>query len=170
MDISNDETRVFWQRLDTAGELRDAWASRAREILADAEYDLDAAHVLLARELERTIEELTPKTLTALFADLLSQALAKVDWRAIAGAMLEGVEVWSVGWFREGNEPGEAMDPERFGSNAEARAYLADVIETLDEDNEEKRATYADIAGELRTESGDYRETIDGFTYWLKRE
>ena len=88
----------------------------------------------------------------------------------MTSAMLERVEVWSAGWFRDGTEPGDAMEPEKFLTNAEARAYLADVIEDLDEDDEEKRATYADIAGELRTESGDFRESIDGFTYWLKRE
>ncbi|KAA1015991.1 hypothetical protein FVF58_01165 [Paraburkholderia panacisoli] len=171
--IPNDETRVFWQRLDAAGELRDAWASRAREILTDADYELDAANVLLARELERTIEELTPKTLALPFAELLTHALGQVDWRAIAGAMLERVEVWSVGWFRDGTAPEaipEAMEPEKFDTNADARAYLADVIETLDTDDEAQRATYADIAGELRMESGDYRETIDGFTYWINRE
>jgi len=73
-------------------EITESYISeRALDCLNDAEGDKEDAAVALAREIEAFLDENMPDV-SGVYADLLSSALADVDWEEIAAAWLSNCE------------------------------------------------------------------------------
>lgn len=97
----SDESYNGWRNYETwavnlwLGEAGDYASDLARECVDDADGDADDAERDFAQRLESLHDEESPADVTGIYADLLSSAFGRVDWREIASHYIpDAVEDW----------------------------------------------------------------------------
>jgi len=66
------------------------WNEAARDCITDCGEDTAQAIARLEQELKDNLEEQAPDLGSGLYADMLSAALASVNWRELSKALIEG--------------------------------------------------------------------------------
>lgn len=87
---TNRETWAVRLLIDNERESYLHWREVTQEVIRQEPED--AACGTLARRLEETFDDLAPQLKQGLFADLLSTAVARIDWHEIARSMIEDAD------------------------------------------------------------------------------
>lgn len=126
--LTNEEGSYRYWREEAERQSKEA--RRCEEVKAGTWTVPEARRFRLADQLKSELEEASPTEEASLFSDLLSGALAEVDWHEIAEAFLEEVD--------PDDEPDDETEDGDQADDDDEAAYTAEEFETLKRERIEK--------------------------------
>ena len=150
----------------------------ARDCLAEAIEDetnmetaISNATDALAEQMENECSDLCEETCqqSGLFADLLTSALSKINWREIAESYVKEIPIYATGY----NMPGYLPDnePAIFLDHADAVSCLAENIKNMFEDTDQ--AEEAEKLAEQIEREAQHGEPLQanfgGYVFWIEK-
>ena len=137
----------------------------------DMETAISNAAAALAEQMENDCSDLCEENCqqSGLFADLLNNALSKINWREIAESYVKEIPIYSTGYNMPGYMPD--ADPAIFLDHADAVSCLAGNIQNIFEDTEQ--AEQAEKLAEQIEREAQYGKPLQanfgGYVFWLEK-
>lgn len=150
----------------------------AHECLADAiedETDMETAISnatdALAEQMENDCNDLCEETCqqSGLFADLLNNALIKINWYEIAESYVKDIPIYATGYNMAGFMPDN--DPAIFLDHADAVSCLAENLKNMFEDTEHAEEAEK-LAEQIEREAQPgkpLRANFGGYVFWIEK-
>ena len=150
----------------------------AHDCLADAiehepdmETAIDNAAAALAEQTENDCSDLCADTCrqSGLFADLLNNALSKINWLEIAESYVKEIPIYATGYNMPGylpdNEPAISLD------HADAVSCLAENIKNMFEDTDQAEEA-EELAEQIEREAQPgkpLQANFGGYVFWIEK-
>ena len=150
----------------------------ARDCLAEAIEDetnmetaISNATDALAEQMENDCNDLCEETCqqSGLFADLLNNALSKINWREIAESYVKEIPIYSTGYNMPGYLPDN--DPAILLDHADAVSCLAENIKNIFEDTEQAEQAEK-LAEQIEREAQPgkpLQANFSGYVFWIEK-